>query len=44
MDRGVEIYGKKHREFDPYHGKGTRTKAKGLDNGLMGCTTLLTKT
>jgi hypothetical protein len=36
MDRGVEAFGSKHRELDKYHGKGTRTKAKGLRQWLNG--------
>jgi hypothetical protein len=36
MDRGVEIFGGKHRELDLYHGEGTRTKAKGLRRWLNG--------
>ena len=36
MDRGVEVFGSKHRELDKYHGRGTKTKAKGLRKWLNG--------
>ena len=36
IDRGVEIFGCKHREKDPYHGEGTRAKTRDLRNWLNG--------